>query len=219
MRRNVITAAIALLGIPLLGATNAVDPLRNPVALHNPRVEVLAAYQSFAATPAGERRSLYDSYPVALREDLWLLHLEQFLSEHPQLTPNQRGVVLEAIGLLATGALQERANSEDPEGMTDSLARLERHIEAEFPFELARAAFAQLGPSAPPGDRPRGPGLQPRPEVYVGLDCDCNVNHPFCDTITNPTPYCSSKKACKALASGCGWLWLQRCDGLCSSTP
>ena len=41
-------------------------------------------------------------------------------------------------------------------------------------------------------------------------DCNCNKNHDFCDgnTICTDDP-------CTESYHGCGWVWTQKCDGLC----
>lgn len=42
------------------------------------------------------------------------------------------------------------------------------------------------------------------------VDCNCNINNDFCDG----NAVCTDD-ACKESFHGCGWVWVNKCDGLC----
>lgn len=54
-----------------------------------------------------------------------------------------------------------------------------------------------------------GPNFNPN----LKLDCDCNINHDFCN-FPSSAPACE-KSTCTELVKGCGWLCVQTCNGLC----
>lgn len=56
---------------------------------------------------------IYHSVSSEFRSDLWTTHLTRALVEMPDLTPEQRAIILQGIGLVATGVLD--VSREHPE--------------------------------------------------------------------------------------------------------
>ena len=46
--------------------------------------------------------------------------------------------------------------------------------------------------------------------------CNCNTSGDFCDSITGPSSSCQGNNGCVDSSFGCGWLWAQSCNGICS---
>jgi len=92
----------------LLTATPAAIAAESRVMLHNPRGEVVSTYAAITSLPAPQARSMFRTLTVAMQGDVWLLHLDEFMVNHPELTAEQRAVIYEGIGLLASGAIEPR---------------------------------------------------------------------------------------------------------------
>jgi hypothetical protein len=174
----------------------------SPIPLRNPRSAVVAQYSRMAALPIEQRKEIYGNLPVQMQGDVWTFHLESFLLDHPDLSPEQRAVVYEALGLIQSGALIP----------DESLRHLELHARAALSAELVDAAFLALGPRAAPLISAK---LIPRSLS----DCECSTVSDYCcfmDCPTSPTPKCvRGRKSCTLVSSGCGFLWQYGCNGIC----
>jgi hypothetical protein len=193
------------------------------VALHEPRVDVETAYSQFSqSTTIQLRKEAFRTLSDEMRTDLWLLHLERFLKAHPDLTAEQRDVVLDVIGVLATAPSWQELNSSGSY-VAARLHRIDLVALSVMPRDLYSSAFVRLGDDfVLLADEPH-PTSGSRSWKVIGnpivqWDCDCNKAHSFCDTLTNPTPVCATA-LCKSYPDGCGWFWAQPCDGLCSQGP
>lgn len=191
---------------------------RSQTPLRNARVEMVATFERLSKLPGDELRQEYRTLSAPVQEDLWTIHLERFLETHPTLTREQRAVVFEGIGLLASGVIEA---ARQPGNLTEdtyaSLRAFEYRAKTVLPADLARAAFAAMSASdalrtAP--DEPRKWQLTPN----IGTpECDCSSDSDWCNGVTNPTPKCKAARC--TMVDGCGTFWLYVCDGLCSTIP
>jgi hypothetical protein len=76
-------------------------------AFANQRDEVTREYESIASSPRWAARMRFRELDASMRRDVFILHLTVFMEQHPELTTDQRGVIYEAIGLLASGTLED----------------------------------------------------------------------------------------------------------------
>lgn len=165
-----------------------------------------AGMYSYLATPEG--KDAYVALPPSIKRELWLVHLRRALGEVPNLSAAQRGLIFETIGLIALGVFEGEPTSDSWDQLYGAQMRdLERRAREAFDARLARSLFAELGP-----------------EVDFAVTesffdpCSCSTESDWCDLITNPNPRCRSggDYRCRPRASGCGFLLMYACDGLCA---
>jgi hypothetical protein len=211
-----LSGAIAL--IMVVSLTTTAEASSSHSVLRNNPADVMITYARIASASPAERRNLFVEASPSMKADLWLIHLENFVTDHDDLTPGQRSVIFEAVGMVASGLFEEP----DPGRLSERFAKpfelMQAHARAEFPKALLIAAFATLGPTNNTAPKPSRPGLLPR---VNGLpleppECGCHWANDFCDSITNPDHTCILwGYNCKETNSGCGWLYYQSCDGFC----
>jgi hypothetical protein len=66
------------------------------------RADVESAYRQLATLDLPDRHTAVRGVPE-LKNELWVVHLEQFRASHPELTDEQRSVVLESLAFLREG--------------------------------------------------------------------------------------------------------------------
>jgi hypothetical protein len=215
MRVKVLIGCCFLL---LLGSLrmSAADLVRVP--LRNSRPDVMTVYTEFTLRAAAERRVIYRTLPSAMQSDLWVVHLEQFLAAHPELTAEQRSVVFEGLGIIAAGVV----DSNDRTGpLYAAVQHLELRSRSIMSMELLKEAFVDLG----------GPDLDSRAMGIGGVtdrhftarrtpirtldtvDCSCATDDDWCGSITSVSK-CHGLQDC-TFTTGCGWFFLSACNGLC----
>jgi len=165
-----------------------------------------AGIYSYLTTPEG--KDAYAALPPSIKKELWMMHLRRALLEVPNLGSEQRGLIFETIGLIALGVLEE-----DPSSATwvqaygEQMRSLETRAREAFESRLARSIFAELGP-----------GVDFSATESLFDPCSCSTESDWCDVITNPNPHCRSggDYRCRPRSSGCGFLLMYACDGLCA---
>jgi hypothetical protein len=216
MHSRTIRLFMLVISLTVMAQARA-STLRNNVA------DVIMTYARIASAPAEQKRSLFFYASPSMKGDVWLMHLENFMTDHEDLTPAQRSVIFEAVGMIASGLFEESDVASLSPQFAKPFELFQAHARAEFPKSLLAEAFANLGPPDIAANRPRPrllPGLQGLPvEPPGGLEsCGCNLNNDFCDSITNPDFQCMSNGYdCRAQTRGCGWFFLQTCNGRCQS--
>lgn len=196
---------------------DAVAQAVRQVPLRNVRADVVVAYARLAsAGPA--QRAMYVALPAQMKEDIWALHIEYFLTDHPELTAEQRSVCLEGLGIVESGALEtDRFSAEWNANVGQALQRLEVRIKTFMPGALGREAFAQLGPATPsivssPAERPGIRGkLQRGVDSAPIPDCECStISEGYeCSNCVYVADSCTFR-------IGCGPFYEYACNGLCN---
>lgn len=205
MRSTSIAAFVALVALHA-APTSAQDPISGDSRVR--RVEVSRVYDSLTSLDPRERRAEYGNFAPALRAELWILHLTNFLKNRPELTVEQRSLVFEAVGLMQTRTLDLTpvdAKLDSPSNR--ALFDFERRAHLAFDKETYRAAFVLLGPAQIK--------LPDRVKMGVrsdGVDCDCNTGD---DTCHPSSQGCQTWTACDWTVDGCGTFGTYWCDGLC----
>ncbi|HEY4640967.1 MAG TPA: hypothetical protein VII75_06450 [Thermoanaerobaculia bacterium] len=62
-------------------------------------------YDELLARDVASVKHRFAAFTPQLKTDLWLLQLERYLAEHPELTAGQRAVIFQAVGLLYSGIM------------------------------------------------------------------------------------------------------------------
>ena len=187
------------MGGPALGAS--ADQLDSTIQWQDDTAGIYA----YLATPEG--KNSYVALPPSIKKELWMTHLRRALVEVPDLGSDQRGLIFETIGLIALGVLEGEPSSESwDQTYGDQVRSLEGRAREVFALRLARAIFTELGPEA---DFSGTTSLRDW--------CSCSTDSDWCDFITNPNPNCrvDLQNRCRPTSSGCGWLLMFACDGLC----
>ncbi len=200
------------------------------VQRRNYEADVLTTYSSLAALDMKQQIAMARELPAQMRAALWILQLNSFLIAHADLTDDQRLVVYQVIGFVASGNLEIPHDSLlwQTQGLP-MLRRLRLAAESEFPPALAREAFSHMGtllalaPGAGDSRRVQLHGtimaLHPIPTDMP--DCNCHGGNYFWTTCpfgpTDPSK-CHAEGGvyrCLLHVDGCGFLWEEACDGLC----
>jgi hypothetical protein len=217
-------AVPALLILTSLAAIAHADPYATR-DLRNSVDDVRAHYEALEGISVPERRNFLAALPASLQEDLWIVHLQRFLDEHPALTQEQRSIVYEGIGLMASGLVAARqANTEQ---VTDErVIYFEGRVRRAFSKELAARAFYHVGGPPPVPNRSparRGDkGLKVGTQWVCGQLCECSAASDYCQCgWWEPLPCwktCQAKipgpRGC-VWQQGCGTFYQYWCDGVC----
>ena len=156
--------------------------------------ELPTTLNAFAEHSITFRRAIFGALDSDVRISLWREHLAAVAHE---FASSEQRLFLERVSRELDGLVLGTA----PLSELDVLGEQARAILGE---DLARRAMGVLGP-------------EPEPAAAVaeamGPVCSCNRGNSFC-----PLPYICSRNSwfpCQQTGSGCGWFWLQSCDGLC----
>lgn len=164
------------------------------------------------------RRAIVAEYPPTTRQRLWREHLHAFRTSYSGLSERQIrfiGQLVERLDVLLDPAAEPR----------DGVRQMKRKAAGLFPPRLRHKIFAQpLPPSIQLFHRAgSGTAWHPAMASTIGAPsgsrtlCDCAIGSSFsCNSITGPSTQCVSG-ACTA-TSGCGFLWMDQCNGICQVT-
>jgi hypothetical protein len=177
-------------------------------------------YGSLERFAKPDRVRFYNEQPPTVRRDLWVIHLEHVLAANPQLTSEERGVILEAIGLILSGGVRfDLPLSDQAPAAIASIEELESRAKLVLPPQMLVPTFGALGGA----ERALPDFLGRRLGASVVDDCTCHVGSQYtCDNPTGPEPYCIyplPPKSCAPTQGGCGFFFMESCNGICSTQP
>ena len=210
-----ISGLLVMLLIPTILAGD--DLRQNP--------EIAAVYEIYNSVDRATQKQHYRTESQDMRAKLWVLHLQDFMANNPDLTGTQRSLVYETIGIATShSTLFDQDLSRDAATNT-MLAELQNRAALLFSGETLVAGFFQLGNSGRVGTndeivpRFRIETLQRKPLLpTLTADCECAVDSDYTCGSGSPTgPYGICRAArCTDTNCCCGFLWMFGCDGLCS---
>jgi hypothetical protein len=152
-----------------------------------------------------ERSLLLRSQLVAVRAALWNYHFDRFVSNNPNLTDAQLGVIAYArklVGNLKWLAIEPEAPGWEKKKV--DLFTLESMAQGAFTADVIETVFLSVGPPyVPLPDAPFVPGT---------MECDCSVNSDYC--VGSVCVEGASTARCYVVP-GCGWMFQWSCDGTC----
>ncbi|MFH8348901.1 bacteriocin fulvocin C-related protein [Streptomyces sp. NPDC018045] len=160
-------------------------------------------YDALIAHPMHYRQAIWAALPPAARSRLWVEQLARYRRTHPDLTPEQSGV-LEKVHHIAARessfAFDRVAGpGADERTLRESAAR-------HFGPEEANLLFATLGPVDPAGRR----GAK-------ALNCNCSVESNYCpSSACHDNPCMKGRCSCRVYQRSCGYLWRYPSDGFCA---
>ena len=172
-----------------------------PILAQQPERNIGTIYDGLGALGCGERRQTYYGYSREQQLGLWTLHLQKFLTDHPNLTSTQRSVVLEGLDMIASGALNR---ADDPRAMSLVQAFKER-AQLQFDQNTFKDAFVRLG-----GRRDSAAGVRRAERVATLV--------PFCDCERDEECFgggdCNFLRPCQEVIA-CGPFGMEWCLGYC----
>ena len=138
-------------------------------------------YEELRSLSLPELRQVLDTMPGQAVQDAWTAHLLAFLAAHPELSDDQRDVVFQGLGLVASGIFNiDHADPRWVASVDAPIRRLLTRARAVMPRELVVAAFFTLRDGAP--SAAVRPGNLRIPVSNAG-NCDCSSLEPYCDDI------------------------------------
>ena len=197
----VVTVVLALT-VPMNGG----DPSGTELDAWNGAVA--AHYESLSIMPRGERMAALLQLPARMQEAIWILHAQHVLAAHPDLTPAQRSVIFERIGLLADGSIGKRLNgaAEEKAQAEEATGEVVGRARTLLPMHLVRDLFYEV----------RKPGTIAFPSRAAGR---VRTNNTWCECSTQYgcDPFCESGAplGCTPTMTGCGPDGMSGCDGTC----
>lgn len=169
--------------------------------------DVQSKYEALQALSVRDVKDAFTQLTPQVRGDIWTLHLLRVIGDHPELTHEQRGVLFEALGLIASGAFEMDAS--DPEWTTrvrEPLQQIEKRAALLLPADLVRVALYGLTRDA--AQTRVGPG---RFGIRTNETCHCQIGGTDC----YPSVACERNFPRCTLTIGCGPMYLDGCNGLC----
>lgn len=145
------------------------------------------SYGKFAALPMAYRKEIFRVSSAETKSRLWVEHLRQFGSEHPDLSENQERVLRHAVETLGNASLYAQPLLPEQDRMLEDLRG---EVEAAFGGET-QSLIATLGP----------------PDL-AATDCQCSTKSDYC------WQGCIGSNQCHQVG-GCGAGWLYTCNGWC----
>jgi len=165
-------------------------------------------YDAISALPIDSRRAVFRALSAEWKSELWRMHMTLYLSQHPELTGDQKSVILDAIALATPQLFEVSEDSPEWQTAARSLELLRERALEVFPHAVATEIFAQLG-------APEEPDLTPASRDHVNAvgsfpTCSCSIVSDWC-----ACPMQCVGGGCLWKKSGCGTFWQYACTGLC----
>jgi hypothetical protein len=198
--RFVLPLLVVLVALPAVA--------RDPQGADAWAQSVAESYFEISSATTRDRKAIAASLPTELLEDVWILHHNTFLKRHPELTIEQRAVVLESLGLMAHGFIRVMRNG-TPEERAQMISAQKSLVARATPLlgALVKDAFYDLGdgPAAPAQPRER---MTVRSNSYM---CYCSDNYD-CGWLGGVCTW----TGCVPTPSGCGYGAMFGCSGECA---
>lgn len=192
-----------------LGVTAGENPKLPKLQAAEHGVDHYKTYDALSALPINSKRAVFRALSAEAKSELWKIHMNLYLAEHPNLTEDQRNVILDAIALVAPQLYE--VSKDNPEWLANvhaPLQSLRKRASEVFSPSVAAEIFARLG-KADHFNPTKQNVLRIRALVTQG-ECDCSMGSDWC-----PGDYVCVDEDCQRTSSGCGSLWLYPCDGIC----
>ena len=175
------------------------------------------AYDNMSSMPLGERKNDYRGLSSSMKASLWAHHLRKILVEHPEFTPEQVGLIKEALSLLKPELFDIRGDT--PEWWVSvgvPLQELVKRARVIFDPTLVRTIFNDL---AGHSGALRSDSASERTMSSESIKKRIVPNTPTCECSTAVDMCIPGWKCiqggCYFTSQGCGALWLNSCVGLC----
>jgi hypothetical protein len=200
-KRSILLVSLVL----LFTVTASAQELKG--RLRGAQLEVEASYDTLRSFNGRDVKPEFAKLTPQMQADVWTLHLVEVIADHPELTHEQRSVLFEALGFIASGAFEADRNSPDwNTQVREPLTYIEKRAKALLSPELVQIALYDLNKEA---------ALERlhRPTFRVTTNETCHCNQAGNDCF--PSVPCERGFPKCTLAQGCGPMYLDICNGLC----
>ena len=160
--------------------------------------DVIAAYDALSALEPAQRRALFSAFTNETRAGLLRLQHQMYLADHPELTAEQRSLILDVNAHLTPEMYAPLSSGAVPLVERAELDRLHERAAQIFSRDEMNAIFFRLG-----GDRT----VKHRWHVTPEANCNCASNDECGGT-------CISR-GCTFVPNACGPDLSQACTGHC----
>lgn len=166
-------------------------------------------YEDLRTLNREEVKAIWSTLSPNVRQEIWTAHLNTFLAEHPELSDDQRDVVYQGLGLVASGIFNiDRADERYQIAVDSPIRRLFTRAKAVMAPELVSEAFMRLS------DNPRQPASGRLKVVANIVDCECSTQETVCEDFGAECR--GGLHTCILVPSyNCGPFFNWACDGLC----
>ncbi len=168
-------------------------------------VEMLKKYQNISKFASmGKRKEFFVNSSSAEKSDSWKVHLAYSIVKFPELNKEQKEIILDLISLVKPELYDIEKDSEEWQVKVEKPIQMlsNRALEA-FSKEVGLQIFLKLGGET-------SSTLFSGDKISRRAQCDCSQGSiPACWY-----EYCVNS-LCVASDSGCGVLWVSRCNGSC----
>ena len=156
-----------------------------------------------------------------MKSELWKTHLKSYLSKHPNLTEKQKEAIQNTITFLTPQLFNVPPGTPDFQTkVQEPLQRLAQQLIEVFSPKVVQELLEVLG-----GPEPAQQSIQPislalksgsRSALYP--NCTCATMSDTCSFWYGQGWFCEfgGPLICAFTDSGCGFLWLSPCDGICA---
>src|ERR1044072_2897186 len=76
------------------------------IFLRNARAAAEVEHDAIWSVDPRQAHERYRGLAPTMKSDVWTIHFERFLNDHPELTPMQRAVVIDALDLVEGGIIE-----------------------------------------------------------------------------------------------------------------
>jgi hypothetical protein len=150
-----------------------------------------------------DRKIAFRGSAVGDMGEFWKIHLAFQLANDETLSQAQSDIISNAIDFIKPEFFDESSQEVDREQLAEDIEEMTDQINIYFTEEKAVEIFARLG----------GPGECEPPAESNDLlrrDCSCRLTWRECSS----SSACSSG-GCDSTWFGCGFIWVQSCNGEC----
>lgn len=148
-------------------------------------------------------KNSYNLLSAGNKSEIWKQHLQNYLTDK-SLSNFQKEIVGSFISVISPEIFMSRETGRAFLAK-EEVAKLVYTSKKAFTINQIYNIFGKLG------------GETTSFEEDPGSGCTCNASSSFCSG-QNVTCI-NSMWQCTTSSSGCGWLWLQECNGRCGWTP
>lgn len=175
------------------------------------------SYDKIIQFPIQYRRAIVSVHSPVAKSVLWRAHFNQYMRQHPSLTPGQQTVVERAIGQVSPEFFAVDKDSPDWSKTIDApLRALRQQAEEALGFEEARALLETFGP-VDPAIVEAMLGASPKEAANTSAkpllaECPCSTSSDWC---TSPAKCKYQYWSCTITPFGCGSVGVYSCNGWC----
>jgi hypothetical protein len=178
--------------------------------LRNARADVVGKYQTLRLLEKQELRAAWAPLSPEMRADIWTMHIVELLNEHPELTPGQRSLVYEGLGLIASGIFNvDRQNPDAVAAARQTVRQYSERVFAQIPPEIAGSVMYELRDVRTPTFSDRINRFRPRAQAT----CNCSGDWSYYDC--GDFYFCDTGEATCIFYYACGPWMFDTCNGMC----